>query len=90
MANRLTDTPLFPTDVSAILDRYGDILETYEHIPDKGPIYPQVKLTPPLLSVLFPLKEHPVHGITGLHAVERYKDGQVKHIPTNGKSSVPR
>jgi len=31
------------------------------------------------LSVLFPLKEHPIHGITGLQATEKYDDnGYVK------------
>ena len=43
------------------------------------------------LSVLFPLKEHPIHGITGLQATEKYDDnGYVKEYHYQWKVLVPK
>ncbi|GAE94932.1 hypothetical protein JCM21714_4132 [Gracilibacillus boraciitolerans JCM 21714] len=42
------------------------------------------------LSVLFPLKEHPVHGKTGLHATEKYKNGFVAEYHYQWKIIIPK
>lgn len=70
---------LLPADIPVILEKYGNILATYENIPGRDFIYPDFKLTTNLLSALFPLKEHPIHGKTGLHAIEiqRWESNQV-------------
>ncbi|MFC5558868.1 hypothetical protein ACFPN4_07040 [Ureibacillus thermophilus] len=57
-----------------MMNKYGHLLEFYPKIAERDPIFPKYKRTSNLLSVLFPLKEHPVHGITGLYAMERYNE----------------
>lgn len=43
------------------------------------------------MDVLFPLKEHPIHGKTGLHAIEKYDDdGYVCRYSYSWKIIVPR
>ena len=55
------------------------------------PIYLDYKRTRNLLSVLFPLKEHPVHGKTGLYAMERYdENGYVKKYSYQWKIIHPK
>lgn len=80
-----------PADIDEILSKYGHLLATYPIIAEKGPVYPEYKKTKKILSVLFPLKEHPVHGITGLHAVERYDNsGYVKRYSYQWKVIYPK
>src|SRR5699024_9839767 len=63
----------------------------YSHIPGKEPVYPEVKKTAKKLSVLFPLKEHPVHGKTGLLATEKYSnEGFVIEYHYQWKLLIPK
>lgn len=68
---------LLPADIDAILEEYGDILESYQNLRERNSIYASVKQTNSKLDILFPLKEHPIHGITGLHAVEKYDASRI-------------
>lgn len=67
-------SPLLPADIDDILDSFGDILVSYQNFHEKNSIYGSFKRTKSKLDVLFPLKEHPIHGITGLHATEKYDE----------------
>lgn len=85
------DRLLKPADINEILDKYGHLLTTYPYISERDPIYPDYKRTRNLLSVLFPLKEHPVHGKTGLYAMERYdENGYVKKYSYQWKIIHPK
>lgn len=54
-------------------------------------IYGSFKRTKTKLDVLFPLKVHSVHGITGLHATEKYdKNGYVKEYHYQWKRIIPK
>lgn len=82
---------LLPADINQILDQYGHLLQAYTNLPDRDSIFANYKITTKKLSVLFPLKEHPVHGITGLHATEKYKDdGSVKEYHYQWKIIIPK
>ncbi|MCJ7841671.1 DUF6516 family protein [Lederbergia sp. NSJ-179] len=82
---------LQPADLDDILDNYGDILESYINLHDKNSIYGNYKQTKTKLDVLFPLKEHPVHGITGLHATEKYdREGYVREYHYQWKRIMPK
>ncbi len=85
-----THAKLLPADINNILDKYGHLLQSYTGLIEKDSIYANYKLTSNKLSVLFPLKEHPVHGITGLHATEKYKNGYVKEYHYQWKIIIPK
>lgn len=70
--NRTLPKQLLPADLDQILEKYGHLFKTYRNLSNSNSIYSNFKLTTTKLSVLFPLKEHPVHGATGLHATEKY------------------
>lgn len=53
---------LLPADLPSILDEYKDIFENYGDISGKDKVFPRMKFTSNLLSVLFLLIEHPVYG----------------------------
>jgi hypothetical protein len=84
---------LLPADVLSIYDQYNDII-TSAYIKDirgEKHIYPKIKLTPKVLSALLPLKEHPVHGITGIHVIENYDDnGHVRKYSYQWKVIIPK
>ncbi|UOQ86845.1 DUF6516 family protein [Gracilibacillus salinarum] len=82
--------PLFPADLPILIEKFEDIFETYSYVPVKEKVYPKMKLTTNLLSVLFPFIEHPVYGKTGLHAIEKYKDGIVKKYMYQWKIIIPK
>ncbi|AOH57050.1 hypothetical protein ABE28_022115 [Peribacillus muralis] len=85
------DKLLLPADIPDIMERYRDIITHYDSIPGSDHIYPEYKRTRKLLSVLFPLREHPVHGKTGLHAIERYDDeDHVRKYSYQWKLIIPR
>ncbi len=65
---------LLPANLAEILDKYRDILTNYEVVPGEKHLYPSYRRTKKNLSVLFPLKEHPVHGKTGLYVMEKYDE----------------
>ena len=70
--NRALPKQLLPADLDKILEKYGHLFQAYKNLSDRDSIYSNIKLTTTKMSVLFPLKEHPVHGATGLHATEKY------------------
>lgn len=82
---------LYPADVDVILDKYSDILASHIEITDKNSIYASYKRTQSKLDVLFPLKEHPIHGITGIHAIVKYNEtGYVRRYHYQWKRIVPK
>lgn len=82
---------LLPADIDDILEQYGEYLKSYVHLSDKESIYGDFKKTSKRLSVLFPLIEHPIHGITGIHAVENYNEaGFVRQYQYQWKIIVPK
>lgn len=65
---------LHPADIEDILEDYAYLLVSYQNLRERNSVYGSYKRTSKKLDILFPFKEHPVHGITGLHAVEKYDD----------------
>lgn len=65
---------LLPADVDDILEKYGHLLKSYPNLRDHESIFANFKRTNKRLEVLFPLIEHPIHGVTGLHSVENYNE----------------
>lgn len=66
-------------------------MNSYQNLKERNSIYGTFKLTHKKLDVLFPLKEHPVHGITGLHATEKYdKSGHVSEYHYQWKRIIPK
>lgn len=89
--NRTLLNQLLPADLEEILEKYGHLFKAYQKLGERDSIYSNFKRTTTKLSVLFPLKEHPVHGITGLHATEKYdKDGFVKEYHYQWKIIIPK
>lgn len=68
-------TILFSADIDDILNKYGDILDSYHNLLERNSIYASFKRTKTRLDVLFPLKEHPVHGIKMLSRNIHYQLG---------------
>lgn len=72
-------THLLPADIEEILNNYGHLLQSYTKLKERDSIFTNYKLTTNKLSILIPFKEHLIHGITGLHATEKYdNNGFVK------------
>ncbi|PLT44293.1 hypothetical protein B8V81_2724 [Paenibacillus pasadenensis] len=73
---RKTNAPslLFPADIPELLEEFHDLFQTYERFQDRESIYADFRMDRKRLEVVFPLKEHPIHGITGLRAYEKYDD----------------
>jgi len=83
-------TLLLPTDIDQILEDYGHLLKVYPALLERHSIFTDYKRTHKRLEVLFPLKEHPVHGITGLHVYEKYNDaGTVELYSYSWKRIIP-
>lgn len=77
--------------MNEILEKYGHLLSSYVNLRERDSIFSRYKRTTNKLSVLFPLKEHPIHGITGLHATEKYdKEGFVKEYHYQWKTLIPK
>lgn len=77
--NKTQSELLLPADINEILNKYGHLLQSYTNLRERDSVFANYKLTTNKLSILFPLKEHPIHGITGLHATEKYdNNGFVK------------
>ncbi|CAM4092542.1 toxin-antitoxin system TumE family protein [Saccharibacillus endophyticus] len=68
------DTLLLPADLNEILEDFGSLLENHTGFKDRESIYGSYKRNRKSLLVIFPLKVHPIHGITGLRAYEKYDD----------------
>lgn len=82
---------LLPADVEDILDTYSDIMDSYQVIQDRNSIYASYKRTKGKLDVLFPLKEYPIHGVTGIHAIEKYdQSGHITRYHYQWKRMVPK
>ncbi|WP_157272952.1 hypothetical protein [Paenibacillus daejeonensis] len=65
---------LYPADIQEILEEFQDIFQTYDHFSDRESIYANYRSDAKRLEVVFPLKEHPIHGNTGLRAYEKYNE----------------
>lgn len=81
---------LSPADIDEIIEDYGHLFAVYPKLHESVSIYADYRRTPKRLEVLFPRKEHPVHGITGLHAYEKYNDaGLVETYTYSWKRIIP-
>ncbi|MNQ97902.1 hypothetical protein D3C85_1135700 [compost metagenome] len=82
---------LLPADIDDILDNFGHLLCSYPGLQKEKSVYAEFRRDTKRLEVLFPLKEHPEHGITGLHAVENYNEaGYVKLYQYHWKIIIPK
>jgi len=82
---------LLPAMMDDILEEYGHYLQSHSQLNVGESIFGNYKRTMKRLEVLFPLIEHPVHGITGIHAVENYDDaGCVRQYQYQWKIIVPK
>jgi len=90
--SNITDTELLlPADIDGILDEFGSYLKSYTRLAERESIFANYKRSTKKLEVLFPLIEHPIHGITGLHVVENYNDaGFVSKYHYQWKVIVPK
>lgn len=82
---------LHPADIEDILEDYAYLLASYQNLRERNSVYGSYKRTSKKLDILFPFKEHPVHGITGLHAVEKYDDhGYISEYYYQWKKIIPK
>lgn len=66
-------------------------MQSYKNLQERNSIYGSIKLANSQLNVLFPFKEHPIHGITGLHATEKYsEEGFVREYHYQWKIIIPK
>ncbi|MFD0715485.1 DUF6516 family protein [Paenibacillus sp. GCM10027626] len=83
--------PLYPADIQDILDEFGHLLATYDKFKDRESIFSSYIQNVKRLEVVFPLREHPIHGITGLRVYEKYDDaGYVVRYDYQWKQIVPK
>jgi hypothetical protein len=83
-------TLLLPADIDQIIEDYGHLFAVYPRLQERTSIFADYKRTQKRLEVLFPLIEHPFHGITGLHAYEKYNDaGTVETYCYSWKRIIP-
>lgn len=81
---------LLPADIDEIIEDYGHLFAVYPKLRERVSIYTDFKRTKKRLEILFPLKGHPFHGITGLHAYEKYNDaGTVEQYCYSWKRIIP-
>lgn len=86
-----TGYPNTAANMDLISHKFGHLLENYIDVKEKKSIYPSVSLSKSKLRVLFPLKEHPIHGKTGLDALEIYDEqGFVTEYHYQWKSIIPK
>ncbi|MGR6545717.1 toxin-antitoxin system TumE family protein [Paenibacillus tundrae] len=84
-------TNLLPADINEILEEFGFLFENHINFRDKTSIYASYKHDRKSLIVIFPLKMHPCHGITGLRAYERYDEcGYVEKYEYRWMRIVPK
>lgn len=89
--SNFSDPVLLPADIDNILEKFSELLESHKNLSEQNSIYAKFKQNHKKLDVLFPLKEHPIHGITGLHAVEKYDSkGFVKEYHYQWKRIIPK
>ncbi|PLR75267.1 hypothetical protein CU633_22065 [Bacillus sp. V3-13] len=82
---------LHPADIEEILEKYGHLLKSYQNLHDRESVFANYRRTTKRLEVLFPLIEHPIHGITGIHAVENYNEaGYVSLYQYHWKIIIPK
>lgn len=82
---------LFPADIPSVLEEFWDLLQVYDQLHDRESIYGSFRNDIGRLEVLFPLKEHPIHGITGLRVYEKYNNaGYVEKYDYQWKLIIPR
>lgn len=91
MTNSTKSKILLPADIIAIAEKYRHLLENYPNLKERDCFFTSYKRTTNKLSILFPLKEHPIHGKTGLHATEKYnEDGYVQEYHYSWKRIIPK
>ncbi|MBP1309193.1 hypothetical protein JOD82_002213 [Paenibacillus sp. 1182] len=82
---------LYPADISEILEDFGHLLAVYDKLKDQSSIFGSYRRTNKRLEVTFPLKEHPVHGITGLTAIEKYDEaGYIERYSYTWRRLLPK
>ncbi|BBH23263.1 hypothetical protein Back11_46080 [Paenibacillus baekrokdamisoli] len=88
---RTLPTQLLPANLGNIFRKYEKWIEVYQNFRDKNSAHGDFFKSPKRIEIIFPLKEHPVHGITGLHVIERYDDhGYVREYQYMWKVIVPK
>lgn len=91
MANNIGTETLLPADILEISNKYRHLLTNYSNLRERNSIFTNYKRTFNKLSVLFPLKEHSIHGITGLYATEKYdENGCVIEYHYSWKRIIPK
>lgn len=82
---------LLPADIEEILEDFGHHLQSHTQLGRGNSLYPNFKRTMKRLEILFPLIEHPIHGVTGIHAVENYDEsGYVRQYQYQWRIIVPK
>ncbi|WCF11388.1 DUF6516 family protein (plasmid) [Paenibacillus thiaminolyticus] len=90
-ATNTNDPHLYPADIQEILEEFEHLLQVYDNFRDRESIYSNFIIDVKRLEVVFPLREHPIHGITGLRAYEKYDDaGYVLRYDYQWKRIVPK
>lgn len=86
-----TSSLLYPANIQEILEEFNDLFQVYDKLVDRDSIYASFRADTKRLEVLFPLREHPIHGITGLRACEKYNDnGYVQRYEYQWKRIIPK
>lgn len=84
-------TTLLPANLGSILKKYDKWIEVYTNFTGKNSVHGEFHKSPKRIEIIFPLKEHPHHGVTGLHAIEKYDDaGFVQEYQYMWKVIVPK
>lgn len=82
---------LDPANIPEILEEFGHLLTIYENLKEHNSIHSSYLRTVKRLEVLFPLKEHPIHGKTGLLVIEKYDEaGYVERYNYVWKRVLPK
>ena len=88
---RILPTRLYPADLGSIMRKYGKWIQPYKNYNEKNSVYGDYDRSVKRMEVIFPLVEHPFHGITGLHAIEKYgEDGCVREYQYMWKIIIPK
>jgi len=85
------NTSLLPADINEILEEFEPLLESHTNFKDRESLYGSYRQDMRSLIVIFPLKTHPVHGVTGLRAYEKYNNnGYVEKYEYRWMVIVPK
>lgn len=91
MSKDQEEQKLEPADIPEILEEFSHLLGNYENLNERNSVYSNYYRRIKRVEVLFPLKEHPIHGKTGLLAIEKYDDaGYVERYNYIWKRILPK